>query len=196
MRTFTLLVMLGILLGAKSPSLAQTTNLKKDWNTFEKENTLTAKRGSISLASWGLANIVSGSIAAPLTNGTQRNFHLMNLSWGLVNFGIALPGVIAYSKKKEHSSDVENVYKKFRSSKTVYLLNAGLDIGYTLSGLWMHERSKRIVNTKRADMVQGFGYSVMLQGIYLLTYDAVMYGIYASRNKKQDALLKRSFIKF
>ncbi|MEX0811701.1 MAG: hypothetical protein WD048_05755 [Chitinophagales bacterium] len=196
MKSIRLIFVVGMIHLILMPALAQESNLAEDWKAFEQRNKQISKRGMISLGSWGLANMVSGSIAAPITEGAQRNFHLMNLSWGAVNFAIALPSLISYMKKKEVETDPLQISKSFRSSKTVYLLNAGLDVGYTLSGLWMYERSKRIAKPERAEMIKGFGYSVMLQGIYLLTYDAVMYGIYASRNKKQDELMKRSLVKF
>lgn len=184
------------LLGFSFNILAQNQELEKEWNSFQLKNKQTSKRGMISLGAWGLANMVSGSIGAPLSEGTQRSFHLMNLSWGVVNFAIALPGIISYSKSKDFSKDPLEIHKKFRSSKTVYLLNAGLDLGYTLSGLWMYERSKSISKKKNAEMIKGFGYSVIMQGAYLLVYDSVMYGIYASRNKKHDELMKKSLVKF
>lgn len=184
------------LLGFSFNILAQNQDFEKEWTSFQLKNKQTSKRGMISLGSWGLANMVSGSIGAPLSEGTQRSFHLMNLSWGVVNFAIALPGIISYSKSKDLSKDPLEIHKKFRSSKTVYLLNAGLDLGYTLTGLWMYERSKSISKKKNAEMIKGFGYSVIMQGAYLLVYDSVMYGIYASRNKKHDELMKKSLIRF
>ena len=196
MKSFCTITFLTLLIVIANFSFAQELSLQEEWKNFETQNKQTSKRGTISLGSWAIANIVSGSVGAPLSNGVQRNFHFMNLSWGAVNLAIALPGIISYAKKKEVETDPLKIQKNFRTSKTVYLLNAGLDIGYTLSGLWMYECSKRIAKADRANMIEGFGYSVMIQGLYLLTYDAVMYGIFASRNKKKDELLRRSMIKF
>lgn len=196
MRSFYTINFLTLFIVSSSVLFAQDVSLEEEWKNFELKNKQTSKRGMISLGTWATANIISGSIGAPLSSGTQRSFHLMNLSWGAVNLAIAMPGIISYMKKKEVETDPMKIYKNFRTSKTVYLLNAGLDVGYTLSGVWMYERSKRISKVDRAEMIEGFGYSVMIQGLYLLTYDAVMYGIFASRNKKYDALLKRSMVKF
>lgn len=56
--------------------------------------------------------------------------------------------------------------------ENILLLNAGLDVGYMLGGLYLLERSKNV--SKRQDMLKGFGQSIMLQGGFLFAFDVIM----------------------
>ena len=55
----------------------------------------------IVLTSWASANIVGSGIGYALTKSEEeKNFYLMNASWGVINLGIALPGLLSKAKPK------------------------------------------------------------------------------------------------
>jgi hypothetical protein len=66
----------------------------------------------------------------------------------------------------------------------IFLLNAGLDVGYIMAGAWMHERAGNV--TKNSDRLRGFGRSIALQGAFLFVFDL---GAYFYHNRL-DAGLK------
>ena len=57
----------------------------------------------------------------------------------------------------------------------VLLLNAGLDVAYIMTGLYMKERAKNV--EKRKAMLKGYGNSIMLQGGFLFLFDVALYFI-------------------
>ena len=73
--------------------------------------------------------------------------------------------------------------------KQVLLFNAGLDVAYFVGGAYLRERST--TRPDRADQLQGYGKSVMLQGGFLLAFDMVNYVIFKKRgDNQQDQLLR------
>ena len=53
-------------------------------------------------------------------------------------------------------------------------VNAALDLGYMAGGLYLKERGLRREN----DRLVGFGKSVILQGAFLMAFDAIMVGFH------------------
>lgn len=71
-----------------------------------------------------------------------------------------------------------------RTEKT-YLINTGLDVLYVGAGLWMNKSSD---NQKNPDKFKGYGNSIMLQGGFLLLYDAINYAIHRKHGKLLDKM--------
>ena len=67
-----------------------------------------------------------------------------------------------------------------------FLFNAGLDVGYMAFGLFLVERGARVSD---GAMLQGFGYSLILQGGVLLGFDLAMFFIESRRRRSLDALV-------
>jgi hypothetical protein len=128
------------------------------------------KAGMIILGSWALGNIALGGIMAGRTSGETKAFHQMNLYWNTVNLAIA--GFGYYSATNEvPSSEFWETMTAQHSIEKILLGNAALDLGYMAGGLYVLERGRRLDK----DQLKGFGKSVILQGAFLMSFDAIKY---------------------
>lgn len=131
------------------------------------------RKGMVILGSWAFGNMLWGGVAASQTTGSDKAFHQMNLYWNSVNLVIAGLGYWHASKSPEAMSLWETIEAQ-QGIEKVLLVNAALDLGYMAGGLYLKERGLR----KNNERLQGFGKSVILQGAFLLTFDAIMYGFH------------------
>ncbi|MCF8338450.1 MAG: hypothetical protein K9I74_10770 [Bacteroidales bacterium] len=145
------------------------------------------KTGMITLGSWAIGNIAVGSIRMGQTTGSQYRFHQMNVFWNLVNLGIAAGGYYGAATADPASFTAIETLKEYHSFNKILLLNAGLDVGYVLGGLYLSERSKNV--SKRQNMLKGYGQSIMLQGGFLFVFDLVLYGF---MNEQTHAFMNSS----
>jgi len=77
--------------------------------------------------------------------------------------------------------------REYHSFNKILLLNAGLDVGYVLGGLYLTERAKNL--SKGQNMLKGYGQSIMLQGAFLFVFDLVLYGF---MNEQTQSFLNSS----
>ncbi len=164
------------LLAATFSSFSQKVDLLK----FEKDRTRLQKNSMIVLAGWSVANIVGSSIATDTRNKEMRYFHQMNVMWGGINLAIAGLGYWGAGREKFDNPTLESVLKHQNRIEKTYLINAGLDVVYVGSGLLMNKISN---NQKNPEKFKGYGNSIMLQGGFLLVYDAVLYAIHKNHGK-------------
>jgi hypothetical protein len=158
---------------------------KVDLTTFEKERIRYSKNAMIGLAGWSVANIVGSGIATDTRNKEMRYFHQMNVMWGGINLAIAGLGYLGANREKINNPSYESVSKHQRRIEKTYLINAGLDVLYVGSGLLMNKTSD---NQKNPEKFKGYGNSLMVQGGFLLLYDAVMYAIHKQHGKQLKGL--------
>lgn len=162
------------LLGHQSVS-AQVANFQSDFNRINK-NLMTG------LGSFAVSNFVlSGVGYASAEQEEWRRFHEMNIMWNTVNFGLAVPG---YLKARKGGPDVtlNGVKKQQRITETVFLVNGGLDLVYVSTGAWM--RSVAPNKGNREALYTGYGNSLILQGSFLLVFDAMAYWIHHQHGKE------------
>ena len=152
-------------LGGKRDSLA----LQMDFMRNKTE-----KKAMTILGSWSVLNITTSLAFREKTTGIDKQFHTMNGLWNLVNGGLALSGYLN-SKKERLSSDAIESMNKFHTLERTLIFNSGLDIAYIATGLYLRERGKNELNLTRSEQFQGFGKSLMLQGGFLLVFDALFY---------------------
>ena len=152
-------------LGGKRDSLA----LQMDFMRSKTE-----KKAMTILGSWSVLNITTSLAFREKTTGIDKQFHTMNGLWNLVNGGLALSGYLN-SKKERLSSDAIESMNKFQKLERTLIFNSGLDIAYIATGLYLRERGKNELNLTRSEQFQGFGKSLMLQGGFLLVFDALFY---------------------
>jgi hypothetical protein len=67
------------------------------------------------------------------------------------------------------------IIKDFNSLQNFLLLNAGLDVAYIATGLYVKERSK---NSSSSERLIGYGNSLLLQGGSLLLFDVSLFFIH------------------
>lgn len=162
-------------------AFSQKTELLK----FEKERTRIQKNSMITLAGWSAANIIVSGIATDTRNKEMRYFHQMNVMWGGINLAIAGLGYWGASKEKINNPVLADVLKHQNRIEKTYLINAGLDVVYVGAGLLMNKTSD---NQKNPEKFEGYGNSIMLQGGFLLIYDAILYAIHKKHGRELKGL--------
>jgi hypothetical protein len=112
-----------------------------------------------------------------LAKGWLWYFMLMNLSWAAINFAIAWWMYDhVYMRRFQHG----NVYKRFEVQQHVekmLLFNVGLDASYIFAGLYLLTLS-RLPDIAHVALWAGFGWSVILQGVYLFIHDNFFYRLH------------------
>lgn len=142
--------------------------------------------GMIILGAWALGNMVWGGIGASHTSGQTKAFHQMNLYWNSVNLIIA--GIGYWQATREvPSTDLFETMKSQASIEKILLVNAALDIAYMAGGMYLKERGFRLSK----DKFVGFGKSIILQGAFLFTFDALMYTFHATHSKELPAFFEQ-----
>ncbi|MEP7277334.1 MAG: hypothetical protein ABI813_01715 [Bacteroidota bacterium] len=146
---------------------------------FNKERARINQTGFLVLSAWSVANIGSGIIGLS-AGGQAKYFHQMNLLWGGVNLLIALPGYLGARKTNGDLSLAASVTEQSRVEKT-FIFNAGLDLAYMAGGAWFLEKAN---SRSDPDRFRGYGKSILVQGSFLLLFDAVMFITHNRHGKK------------
>lgn len=120
------------------------------------------------LSVWSLLSVFAGGITVALTptGSFWQAFGGMNAAWGLVNLVIASLGFYGVMRKIRSGlcDEREERARLLRLLK----LNALLDIGYVAAGVGM-------VLWGKTPLLQGFGWGIIVQGGFLLLFDAWHY---------------------
>jgi len=143
--------------------------------------------GMLVLGSWAGANMLTGAYGWRNFNGEKKYFHQMNVLWNMVNLSIA--GFAVWSGMHESFNDLSAaaMLSKHLKTENLYLINAGLDVGYMLGGAYLLQLSSK-KPTKQA-LLAGYGKSVILQGAFLFIFDTGMYLIQRNHRLSFDAQL-------
>lgn len=166
-KTFSLTLILFLIL---TPTVkAQNIDVIK---SFENERNQINKTGMIVLGSWAVGNILLGAYGNYKSTGQIKYFHQFNAMWNIVNLGIAAYGY--YNSGGDSSEEMSNaqIINEYYSLQSFLLLNAGLDIAYIVTGFYLKEKSK---TSSKSELLRGYGNSLILQGGFLLVFDAVLY---------------------
>ncbi len=141
------------------------------------------KTAMFTLGAWSLGNMtVNGTLLALQSNIPSENrpssyyFQQMNVFWNVVNLGLAVGGLYGAFTENSHGISLFETINQQASIERILLLNAGLDVAYIAAGAWMLQRSKN--TNDNAALWQGYGQSLILQGAFLLLFDAVVYAIH------------------
>lgn len=127
-------------------------------------------KGMLILGTWALVNLILGALASFRTSGQTQAFHQMNAYWNVVNLGIA--GFGFWQATQVAALNFWEVLVAQQQIEKVLLFNAALDFGYMAIGLLLIERGRRL----EKERWMGFGKSILLQGAFLLLFDAILYG--------------------
>ena len=167
------LLFIGLLL-CKS-TFGQVTDFQKEFNSIN-ENLM------LGLGSYAVANFaISGVGYFSSEDEYSRRFHEMNVMWNTVNMGLALPGYIKARRGGQPMTRAE-MLKAQKKTESIFLINDVLDLGYIATGIWMREVAPNQLDQE--DLFKGYGNSLILQGSFLLAFDAVAYYIHQNHGKK------------
>lgn len=144
------------------------------------------------LGSWAIANITVGAIGNSNTTGQTKYFHQMNAIWNVVNLGTAVAGYISSKKSMDKAFTSEQTLKEQHKIEKIFLINGGLDLAYIGTGLYLNNRG----NSNNDDKLKGYGSAVILQGAFLLLFDATMYTAEKHNGKKLVKFLQKNPVTF
>ncbi len=123
------------------------------------------------LKQWGLSSVLVGAIAAAIPQPSVRQFGLQCLTWGGIDAGLALFGMRQASRKEAqyYAGELPSVQvaREIRTLHRILMINTALDVGYVAAAIWLlataQDRPARL----------GTGLGVLVQGSFLLGYDAL-----------------------
>jgi hypothetical protein len=171
---------------------AQTDSIIKQFDS--RANTLN-RNGIVVLSSWASANIIGSAVGYSLTKSNEeKDFYMMNASWGVINLGLALPSLLS---KEKSSASIYDLQKKQTKTEKIFLANALLDVAYITSGFYLKEYASHQTDLKKQERFTGFGNSIVIQGAGLMVFDIAM-TILNNRNRKKhlDPFLKKASFSF
>ena len=142
---------------------------------FQMERKDINETAMLVLGGWAVGNILVGTYGNFKVTGEAKYFHQFNAMWNVVNLGIAAFGYFNAVNSDPSSMTNLEIIKDFNSLQNFLLLNAGLDVAYIATGLYLKERSK---NSSSAERLRGYGNSLLLQGGFLLLFDVSLFFIH------------------
>ena len=132
------------------------------------------------LGSWAAVNLVAGTAGAfALDDPRARAFAQGSAAWNVVNAGLAVGGLRAAQRRAEVAPSWPSLALEGERSRGVFLLNAGLDVGYMAAGLWLRERGLRT----ESPQLQGYGDALLVQGGFLFAFDLTMVAVKARTDR-------------
>ncbi len=190
---------IGLLGLLAAPGYAQTatdslpkTAPRTALTTFAATRTHLDQRGLAVLGSWAVSNLLVSGIANGQTDGSAHYFHQMNVGWGAVNLVLAGSGYLA-ARRASHQPAPDragNVRAQFRT-ENLYLFNAGLDVAYLATGLYLLEKGHNPTASGSSERWRGYGQSLLLQGGFLLLFDGVQFAAHHRHGQALYPLLSR-----
>lgn len=152
------------------------------WQKANEQRIHANKINMYVLGGWAAGNLIFSGIRRAQTTGETRYFHEMNVAWNLVNLGLAGGGLYgAYTEKPEGYSFAQT-YQEQQKIEKILLFNCALNFTYMTAGAWLRERSKTATNNPAR--LRGYGNSLILQGAFLLAFDATQIVIHQQTGGK------------
>jgi hypothetical protein len=148
---------------------------QESYSSFFEQSMKTQNTGMYILGSWALLNITTGAYGWANYEGQLMYFNQMNMFWNVVNLSIAGAALYGNHNLDLRSMNNEMMLDKHINTEHILLLNAGLDVGYIGIGFLLNHLSGKY--PKNATILNGYGNSLLLQGGFLLLFDAVLYGV-------------------
>lgn len=181
-------LLLGLGLWPASHAEAQTTQHTITLTEFNAGRLQRTQRCMWVLGAWGAANVAVGGIGIGLSKrGENRAFHQMNLGWGLVNLGLAASGIWTASHADPAVFDLVASIGEQHRIERILLFNAGLDVGYIMSGVWLQAKAR--TSERSQERFKGFGRSIVMQGAFLMAFDLGAYFYIRQNGQSLPALL-------
>ncbi|MCA6371900.1 MAG: hypothetical protein IM631_10925 [Cytophagales bacterium] len=164
-------------------------------NDFDNRKNKLQHDGMVVLGSWASANIIGSAIGYGLsTSNEEKEFYIMNGSWGLINLGLALPALLTKPKPTASLYDLQRNQTKFEK---IFLANAVLDVAYIAGGFYLKEYASNQSALKDQERFNGFGNAIILQGAGLMAFDIAM-TLLTTKNRRThlDPFLKKTYFSF
>lgn len=131
-----------------------------------QERLIQERTAMLILLGWGLSSLTAGTTFAAAGNKSYRDFAVMNAGWGAVNAGIAafaLAGADTYTA----ATGFETILRDEQFFNRILAVNSGLNVAYISVGFSMNYLGQ-------SSRIRQFGAAVMLQGAFLMAFDACL----------------------
>ena len=156
---------------------------------FDHRFRLILRKHMVILGWWSLLNLAGGAIALFFLTGTAYYFWMMGMIWGLINFAIAV-AILDHTFYRKFRLGAFERFDSQRHVEKLMFLNIGIDSAYVFVGLFLREHSFACKMTN-ADLWLGFGWSVIIQGAFLLVQDIMVYRLHRKNFKKAKHFLEK-----
>lgn len=132
-------------------------------------------RGLAVLSAWALLNLIGSGYLVRQADRRHAAyyFHGMNVLWGAINAALACSGILQLHFRVPAGLTVAEVFRTQLFYENLFLLNAGLDVAYVMTGYYL--RAQAASTEQRPERLFGFGRALWVQGGFLLVFDAAMW---------------------
>lgn len=148
------------------------------WLASYQARELLLGRGLALLGVWALANLVVSGYQLPRTDARAmpHHFHFMNCCWGFINAVLASVGILrTHPGTPPVGFTAAEAAYDHQHLLLIFQVNAALDLVYLAVGWWLIARAARpALQPVTPVRLLGYGRSIMLQGGFLLLFDAIM----------------------
>lgn len=155
---------------------------------FNTERLEVNKAGMWVLTGWAVGNIGVNAWLTRNSSGSDGHFYRMNIYWNIVNLALAIPGLRHSIITDPASLSLAETVGEYHRMGKIVLLNAALDVAYITGGFLMKEMAK--TRERRRNILDGYGRSLILQGGFLLAFDAVLYLAIQSKSDTLNRILE------
>ena len=156
---------------------------------FDLRFRLILRKHLVLLGWWSLLNIAGGAFALFFLTGPTYYFWMMGMIWGLINFAIAV-AILDHTFYRKFRRGAFERFESQRHVEKLMFLNIGIDSAYVFAGLFLREHSFAC-GVAHADLWLGFGWSVIVQGLFLLAQDVSVYRLHRKNFKKAQPFLEK-----
>ena len=147
-------------------------------------------QGLAVLAAWVLLNLlVSGyGLARADRRYEPYYFHGMNVAWAFINACLAFWGIWHLQLVAPAGLCLAGLVQAQMFNENLFILNAGLDVAYVMTGCYLHARARMPGHPLPARLL-GFGRSLWVQGGFLFVFDVAMWGLLHSQGRAWLSLI-------
>ncbi|HEX8330053.1 MAG TPA: hypothetical protein VF629_21130 [Hymenobacter sp.] len=181
----------GVLLALPLPLLAQQPapdSLSRSAAgpaAFASEQARLDRRGLTVLGAWAAGNLLVSGASLGSTDGSAHYFHQMNVGWGAVNLALAGTGLLAARRAaRQPPPNRAGAVRSQLRLENLYLLNAGLDVAYMATGLYLREKGRNPTASGSSARWRGYGNSLLLQGGFLLLFDGFQFAAHHRHGRR------------
>jgi hypothetical protein len=148
------------------------------------------RRHVAALGWWGTINAAAVLSCFLVTNAWLYYFFIMGLVWGIINFSITVMLTRHAVVKRFHSGTLFERIETQHHVEKIMLFNVGPDVCYILFGLYLHA-SACAAPAERIAMYEGFGYNIIMQGLFLFVLDNRFHLMHIRNYKKAKPFFKK-----
>jgi hypothetical protein len=156
---------------------------------FENRFRIILRKHLTVLAFWSILNSVGGLIALFIIKGSTHYFWMMSGIWGVINFTFAI-GFFYHTlyRKLPKGSSYEHLKVQYHVERMMFL-NSGIDVASIFVGFGLREHSF-VCDVSYPDLWLGFGWAIVIQGLFLLVQDLIFLCLYRRNFRKAQPFLE------